>query len=618
MKNLFSTFILSITIVYTIGKKYDYIDKILSAWNTTYDNLMVEETFNRVGNDEDEISEDLTAIFPSDDSTNNEEDSLNRFGIEPSGLIQLTNKNVVSYALPRTLFSIDHKVKKSGVSPEYQVNITSHCKDNIVIQQRTFLLSELKTLLPHRSVMFISCKNNRLPKISLPYSLIQVQIDNKTYDAKVINSVMLIPGLGFEIDGQAVTVDTLESTYQIIGTSNIYLNIKDKTQIFDPAQFSYRSSSMKEAMRDYANIIPFSQTMFIQIYAMGTSLNTSYVPTNEDRRRQASFHDLFFCSPTRKCNGESFQGRMDTPYGFKREDNISPVYLRLHKIMTQNISDYRYRQTISQRSQFPKKIIENGFYCYGWRSAFVYATEKDYKANHSQNELPHELGHSYDLLDYAGDIEPESKLIHYSLDLNLNIILPYTNKNMQRKGSMNSGNIEKSHYTRLNRYSSEYIYERMKKSSELPKSLINDLKTGRGESLIIVNYNKDIYLFKVNINIEKEIVFMTEPCLNCDTTIVVYSDSCNSDPITYYTETTQFNGQRIPHNWLTPDNVIVIKNEFIEKLFYLPNEAIDMIPPYPGIRPEYYKQLPITKFGDDEKEIDLQNRMNQTSCEKKL
>jgi hypothetical protein len=609
---------------------YKHIDEFLSKWNTTYkrmektnsdllyskalekeENINLESRFKSLTDDEQpvtkssldiETKEDLLAVFGSKSKTN-VFDLISRSNFSPKDSeVSAKKEEVKSFSLTKGIIN-NALEKPESRAPDYNVIDKLKCNEDIVIQQRTFLIDELTFLLPYRSVMFVSCKTNILPRISIRHGSYNTTINSRKYSSYVINAKDMTPNTIFFVNNRTVKIDSLESTEQIIGSLNLYLNIKNKNHFLYPTQFSYLSLSYKQAIAEYVNTIPISQTYLIQLYTMGTLLNTSKVPSKEERSRFSTFHDLVYCSKDRKCNGDNFIGKSDTPYPFEREDDFSSLLSTILSIISSGFDKFRYRQLVSQQSQFNVGVINTGLYASD-QSAFVSEGENIF-GNKVQNELPHELGHTYDLPDYSGFLNPESKLIHYSLQFSLEVSQPYSNS-LEYKGSMNGGDLKKGAYTRLNRFSSERVYQLMKRSKLLPPEIKNTLKTG-GASLILARFEKELFLFRVNIDIIPKPVFDTTPCLTCDTTVFVYKANEKKDPNIYYIDLFLRNVVRIPNSWLNSTNFIIVKNNFTEKLFYATDDSNNMVKPFEVVNPDNYKSVPIDKDGDGNIESNLTN-----------
>lgn len=612
------------------NSNYNHIDEILKKWNTTYQKMkdfhteMTNKSDNekdldfkmRSGFEEDNIetstrkmkTEDLLAVFGYPDTEGLSSDDnvgfriANKAGFNRESEVSAKDPDVESFSLLKELVNRGSE-KLDGRAPTYFVDDDLKCNKDIAIQQRTFLIDELSNLLPYRSVMFISCKTNVLPKLSIRHSSYSAVINSKTYYTYVINAKDMTPNTIFLVNNRTVKIDSIESTEQILGVANLLLNIQNKNLYLYPAQFSYLSLVIRNATSEYANTLPFSQTHIVQLYTMGTILNTSRVPTKEERDQPSCFHDLVYCSKNRRCDGGNFIGKSDTPYAFQREDNITPIFGSLVDIITKGFNKFRYRQLVSQQSQFDIGVVNTGLF-EDFQTAFVSENENVF-GKKVQNELSHELGHSYDLPDYSGFIGPTSKLLHYSLQFSLEVSQPFT-KLTQYKGSMNGGTLTNGTYTRLNRFSSERIYQLMKKSQRLPIKIKNTLKTG-GSSLILVKLDKELFLFKLNIDIIPEPSFDVTYCLTCDTTVYVYRDETREYFEVFYVDLLLRNSVRIPSSWLNSTNFIIVKNNFTEKMFYLHNDAVNLFKPIEAVNPNNYRELPIDKDGFEFTEPDVSN-----------
>lgn len=567
-------FSLSYFISYTSLQKIQYkndIDKFLSKWNTSFENTYNIRNDNR--------SEDIEAIF----------------GPYNEAKIKIPEESDNIEVI--TLEDVDNSYSSNNISeksPVYQIYSQKDCDNDIVIQQKTYLLNEVDTLLPYRSTVFISCKTNRLPDISIRHGIYYPKLDSKEYKAYIINSVDMLPGTVFVVNNRTVLIDSLESTQQIISSSNIYLNIINKNNNFKPLQFSYNSSVMRNASHLYSNSLPFSQTFFVQIYSMGSFLNTSKIPNEEDRNLLASFNDLTYCSENRICNGSYFIGKNDTPFSFLREDSIENVYTSIFDFVTYSIDKFRYRQIVSQQSQYEYNIIKTGI-TFNNNTVFISETEEDFINGNVQKELSHALGHTYNLSDNSGPSNISFKSMYYYLDTNLDIISPFDSEtNYQSSGVMNGAILTKDIYPRFNTFSNTKIYELMRNSPIIPNEVQKSLVNG-GSTLFIVTRYKDFFLFKLNIDITRDVNVSLTQCQGCETKIDVYETIEKKNPVTFYLNTTL--PQKIPDTWLNSSNFIVVSNQYLEKLFFLPNEAKEMALPLPGIVPDSFTLIPAYRKG---------------------
>lgn len=547
----------------------DEIENFLSQWNTSFNKTIQLKS--------DERYEDIESIFGPYNSAN------------------------VSSFLDNESYDENELNQKS---PIYKLGPQESCKSDIVIQQRTILLEELNFLLPYRSVVFISCRSNRLPSISIRHGVYYTKIEADTYKSYIINSVDMLPGTVFVVNNRTVLIESLESSAQIIASSNMYLNIANKKNLFDPLQFSYKSEILQNATKLYANSLPFSQTFFTQIYVMGSFLDTTKIPTDEDRKLPASFNDLMYCSQDRQCNGSFFIGRNDTPFSFLREDALEDVYNSTFNLITAYMDKFRYRQMVSQRSQFENDILKTGI-TFNEGTVFISETENDFIKENIQKEVSHALGHTYNLLDNSGPADITQKAMYYYLDFSLNIISPFDNSTRYAStGAMNGAVLTKDIYPRFNIFSTNKIYNLMKNSSIIPEKVQNSLING-GSTLFIVNRFQDYFLFKTNIDTLKDVNVSTTKCDGCETEIEVYETTEKKNPSIFYLNTTE--AQKLPDTWLNSSNFIIVKNKNLEKLFYLPDEAKEMALPIAGIVPESYLLIPAYRKGVQEVEPRINN-----------
>lgn len=507
-----------------------------------------------------------------------------------------------SYARPSGLYYTGSKAETMGFA--YITNNNNVCVDNIVVQQMTYLIDELKVLLPYRSVAFVNCKNpNDLPKISLPTGKININIYDKSYPAKIINANRLTPGLEFYVNGNKVRVEYEYESVNIISSSDLFLNIRNKQQSFKYGQFSFRQPRYQEMFTTYALSIPFSQNILLQLSPLPSFLDLEKVPTEEDRSLPGTFATMEYCG-RRHCNGGQYEGVSGTPYSFQREDYIDSTYVKINKLMTKANWESRliHRSIVNQKSQFPNHVQETGLFKIE-ATCFVSATQEAYD-RYIQNELPHELGHTYSLPDYSGNNNPNEKLMHFSLTRNLKLAVPFNKNYRNDRGSMNGGDGigVLDHYTRLNRYSTLQVHRNVKNDNNtFPNEFFNLLNTDE-RSLMFVVQGNDLMGFVQNAYSKTDPI-LDRPPSSAYVTFKLYKDSTLLDTKYVAIPETRIS---VPYEWISKPGASLVTNYFYnKKRFYLPNDVAKTPRPFIAIKPDLFETVKEDddggNTGDDDK-----------------
>lgn len=509
--------------------------------------------------------------------------------------------NYFSFATPHLLHSHHRGWNRfSNIIRDILIPRDELCRHSITIQQRTQLTSNVHVLLPYRSVLFLACDHKKLPTISLPS---QRQWVNLTHDRQVmgvyVDSKYMIPGEKFIInDDHTIYVEEEFESVNIIVESDFFINIHDKRENLDVGQFSYRFFHYKEAFSEYALSVPFSQSILLHMNVLGSMLDASEYPSEQQHLSLPStFVDVFYCGKERYCNGGPMIGNSTTPYAFEREDYYNDVFMGLHRLITNNSNEelsYIMRIVVNQKSQFSTHIQDTGFFMASGH-CYVMSTAKYFRENYVQNELPHELGHTYSLADNSGSDTLNDKLLHYSLRPDLTLTYPWSQTDNYRsfRGSMNNGNGDYTfgHYTRLNRYSTLQAHNTITHARyDMPKKFWSHLRSNIKTILLVCNAQKEFLGFVINSYVELTPLHNENICENC---IIISKYTQNRNLVKTI---------KIPFDrhkpflalsydmWLDNNCTFTLAFRGTLKRFYFVHEGKNIPPPYFGIAAHLFTQ----------------------------
>ena len=513
---------------------------------------------------------------------------------------------ISSFATTADLENVQPSQRRAGKQIYANVIKDTVLVDKITIQQRTQLTANVKVLLPFRPVIFIDGTaatedKAKLPLVSLPTTLQWYSLYNeRRVLAKVIDSRHMIPGHTFTIDGRLVHIEDEYQSVNIIASCDFFVNIADKklaAKNLDVGQFSYRSTHYKHAFSEYALTLPFSQSILLQLVPLGCKLNSTEFPSVADLALPSSFADLNYCGINRSCNGGPMTGVSDTPYAFNREDYYYRLFMDVNRLLTKrndNVSSIM-RTLINQRSQFADSIAVTGLFMVSGQ-AYVADTASSFKipATRIQNELPHELGHTYGLADYSGDGIQE-KLLHYSVRRDLQLIIPFMKDTYEcTRGSMNEGkgNETYEYYTRLNRYSTMQAYANVVNGNkDLPNKFWQNINNSKMRTILMVlNGSVDYTGFMINAYAPLTPLLTTAPLSGQFVELRKYWRTHEKQK--FYIDTTRNSRFTLAYEWLNnADATFVLIYKGISKRFYLSDDGRNIPAPFSAIYPALYKQL---------------------------
>lgn len=572
------------------------VDNTVSAVsNSSVLEANVTESNSTVSGDASEfewVIRNFPDVYKDEESENVYED-INSVIEDPNAPQVFADKEVTgptySYARPPGFMYTGSKT--SQMNWKYLTNKDNVCVDNIAVQQMTHLVSELSVLLPYRSVAFLNCNSpDDLPEISLPTGRINLDVYDKLYPAKIINGDRLTPGLEFYVNNKKVRVEYELESVNIISSVDLFLNIRDKKQSFKYGQFSYRNPKYKEMFTTYALSLPFSQNILLQLSPLPSFLDLEKIPSDEDRAVPGGFATAQYCKQ-RKCDGGSYEGKSGTPYAFQREDYMSSVFASLNKLMTKQNkgSSLIHRSIVNQKSQFENHVQYTGLFKIE-AAAFVSETQEAYN-KYGQNELPHELGHTYSLKDWSGSEIPNDKLVHFNLLRYLRLGLTFGKTYINDRGSMNAGggNGILDHYTRVNRYSTIQIHNNVKKENNTFPNKFFELLDSDERSLLFAVQDIELMAFVQNAYSQPSQVLDTQPS-GRHVKVELYKDSELLD--TKYVPLPEWRAV-VPYSWVSgPGASIVTYYNSNKKRFYLPNDVASMPRPFVSIKPSLFQQVP--------------------------
>lgn len=496
-------------------------------------------------------------------------------------------QNIYSYARPP---SLKNEGRIATRHDEYFIaNKDIVCTDVIVVQQQTQLLSNLSVLLPYRSIAIIDClnPNNDPPSTSLKSSIKTLKLHQLERRARIVHATLLMPNLEFMIGNKRVRVEGLRDSVNIIASLDFFINIRDKEAKLAWGQFSYRNDRYREMFSAYALTLPFAQNILLQVVPLASKLDSSSYPTEQDMKLYAAYTDLFYCGE-RFCSGGPMTGKSGTPYAFQREDYYNNAIKGINQLMTK-LNTYVsliMRTLVNQKSQFTNHIQNTGLFmisgqCYVSETAEVFGKK-------IQNQLPHELGHTYNLPDYSGHGTPDDKLLSYALNTDHTLLVPWISNNYESyRGSMNSGYGDSTfqYYTRLNRYSSLLAYDSVTRDrDDLPETFWNNLNNTNMRSLMITRHNIEYFGFVINAYAPLTPLLSTPPG---GSYVVIRRFLCTNElDVKYISNVERF---VLPYEWIADREAsIVITYNGNTKRLYLTDEGRDLPLPYSGIYPSLF------------------------------
>lgn len=482
-------------------------------------------------------------------------------------------------------------------SQDWQIAEPYICDDILVIQQEATYLHNLVTLLPYRSFIVIDCRNSYLD------SSIVINVPNiKTFDRDIIRGTLqatyhvdafqLYPGRTLSIGGRSISVISEEVTQQYIISVNGWLNIENKNRFHEESGiFSMYSPKYKEHFIAYANQLPFSQSTLLQLVFLGSVPVNSSI--NDERRLSSNFLDVDFCTQKVRCDGGSFspdETTWELAQAYLLYDYLNKKFVNYKQPNQQSV---RSRFLVSEFVQYPTNIKEIGYFAFVY-AAFVAA--KPSKIDGAvDNELPHELGHTYKLPDLAGYDNFMYKHKSYRYDRDLSIDYPFDEFFVTRRGSMNGGFSNSGYFTSFNVYSNYFADNQLKSAAPLdPLIDING-----GTSICVVFIFGNIFPFQINVKLPSEYQPSNDP---------------NAITVSLMGKTYTLQDKDIQMLVIDPEHASKLMNGgsglvfwpryLVSRKIFVRDDALVLDPPLKGNAPEYYDLMPssiyVNSFGWDD------------------
>lgn len=502
--------------------------------------------------------------------------------------------NIYSFARPPN-FEFDGEVAENA-NGVYIVQDIQLCNDMIVVQQRTHLLYEISTVLPFRSLAIIDCLNNDPPSVNLNWAWKNFYSQNGKHRARIVHGDQLNPGSSFKIGNMTVRVEEENESINVVAAIDFFINIRDKSANLKVGQFSFRNPAYKNVFTEYALTVPFSQSVLLQAAPLAVKISAQNYPDDDDMLVATSYTDVIYCG-NRKCDGGPFEGIDDTPYAFNREDYFPTVFSGINTLLTKDNrkTSLIMRSILNQKSQFANHVQYTGLFM-TTAQCYVSQTADDF-GDGVQNELPHEMGHTYNLRDYHGLAGPKDKLTSYALNRDNSLLEPWKDSddiNVIYRGSMNSGtgNPSFKYYTRLNHYSTLAAHRSVNLAKDdLPDEFWKNIKNPEMRSIVVTKQSKEFIAFVINAYAKHTVLLTSPPTPGDSSTVVLKRYTCdNLLEVKYLKNVDRF---VLPYEWVkNREASFVVEYNGSTKRFYLTDEARHKLPaPYYAISHNIFSRV---------------------------